>query len=181
MSNHVLHKVRDEITHPVINSNRCTYMADSRFAPSQWEMALLCNDVSYWLDASLESALHLYTLLYIPLRLSKLAKPLGLDINTITSLWPRDTMWQPRSWPTVNSVNLFYIQNFHSSEWMSEWLINGLSWKANREVHVIHMSRVIVTHTFKKMYFQKMLSAKREPSCAGLNVKLFHTYILWFS
>ena len=29
----------------------------SRFAPSQWEMALLCNDVSHWLGASLESAL----------------------------------------------------------------------------------------------------------------------------
>ena len=30
---------------------------DSRFAPSQWDMALLCNDVSHWLGASLESAL----------------------------------------------------------------------------------------------------------------------------
>ena len=36
-----------------INSCR----ADSRFAPSQWETALLCNDVSHWLGASLESAL----------------------------------------------------------------------------------------------------------------------------
>ena len=33
------------------------YRADSRFAPSQWETALLCNDVSHWLGASLESAL----------------------------------------------------------------------------------------------------------------------------
>ena len=31
--------------------------ADTRFAPSQWETALLCNDVSHWLGASLESAL----------------------------------------------------------------------------------------------------------------------------
>ena len=31
--------------------------ADSRFVLSQWEMALLCNDVSHWLSASLESAL----------------------------------------------------------------------------------------------------------------------------
>ena len=31
--------------------------ANSRFAPSQWETALLCNDVSHWLDASLESAM----------------------------------------------------------------------------------------------------------------------------
>ena len=32
--------------------------AYSRFAPSQWETALLCNDVSHWLGANLESALH---------------------------------------------------------------------------------------------------------------------------
>ena len=31
---------------------------DSRFAPRQWETALLCNDVSHWRGANLESALH---------------------------------------------------------------------------------------------------------------------------
>ena len=31
--------------------------ADSRFALSQWETALLCNDVSHWLGASLDSTL----------------------------------------------------------------------------------------------------------------------------
>ena len=36
------------------------YRADSRFAPSQWETALLCNDVSHWLGTSLESALLIY-------------------------------------------------------------------------------------------------------------------------
>ena len=34
------------------------HRADSRFAPSQWETALLCNDVFHWLGASLESALY---------------------------------------------------------------------------------------------------------------------------
>ena len=34
------------------------YMADSRFVPSQWETPLLCNDVSHWLGANLESALN---------------------------------------------------------------------------------------------------------------------------
>ena len=41
--------------------------ADSRFAPSQWETALLCNDFSHWLGANLESALiplHRYTIQY---------------------------------------------------------------------------------------------------------------------
>ena len=32
-------------------------VTDFSFAPSQWEAALLCNDVSHWLGASLESAL----------------------------------------------------------------------------------------------------------------------------
>ena len=35
------------------------YKADSRFVPSQWVTALLCNAVSYWLGANLESALML--------------------------------------------------------------------------------------------------------------------------
>ena len=36
------------------------YIADSRFAHSQWETMLFYNDVSHWLGASLESAL-IYT------------------------------------------------------------------------------------------------------------------------
>ena len=34
-----------------------TNRAESRFAPSQWETVLLCNNVSHWVGASLESAL----------------------------------------------------------------------------------------------------------------------------
>ena len=36
--------------------------SDSRFVSSQWETALLCNDVSHWLGTSLESALITHTL-----------------------------------------------------------------------------------------------------------------------
>ena len=32
--------------------------ADSRFAPSQWEMPLQCNGISHWLGANLDSSLH---------------------------------------------------------------------------------------------------------------------------
>ena len=35
----------------------CLHRAASRLVPSQWETALLCNNVSHWLGASLESAL----------------------------------------------------------------------------------------------------------------------------
>ena len=34
--------------------------ADFRFVLDQWEMPLLCNDVSHWLGANLESALIKY-------------------------------------------------------------------------------------------------------------------------
>ena len=37
--------------------HRFLYRADSSFVPSQLEMVLLCNDISHWLGASLESAL----------------------------------------------------------------------------------------------------------------------------
>ena len=36
--------------------NAYVYSADSSFPPSQWEMALLCNDVPHWLGTSPESA-----------------------------------------------------------------------------------------------------------------------------
>ena len=36
------------------------HFADSSFAPSQWETALLCNDVSHWLSANLETTLYIY-------------------------------------------------------------------------------------------------------------------------
>ena len=41
------------------NKLPCSWIAtaDSRFAPSQWETALLCNDVSHGLGANLESTL----------------------------------------------------------------------------------------------------------------------------
>ena len=44
----------EKINLPVAK-NHCR--ADSRLVHSQWETALLCNDVSHWLGASLDSAL----------------------------------------------------------------------------------------------------------------------------
>ena len=43
----------------ICSSQRCL-RADSRLAPSQWEMALQSNAVFHWLGANLESALCLY-------------------------------------------------------------------------------------------------------------------------
>ena len=46
----------DKIGRSGKEDQRINDRADSRFAPSQWETALLCNNVSHWLGASLESA-----------------------------------------------------------------------------------------------------------------------------
>ena len=49
-----LHQI---ITKPISEPIMTKIRVDSRFALSQWEMALLCNDISHWLGESLESAL----------------------------------------------------------------------------------------------------------------------------
>ena len=49
--------ITDLLTQLLLISTDAKSRADSRFAPSQWETALLCNDVSHWLGTSLESPL----------------------------------------------------------------------------------------------------------------------------
>ena len=66
---------------------------DSRFAPSQWETALLYNDVSHWLGASLE----------LSLRISSLA-------TSTDNPWPDFIRMQLNTFTTtVNSDILFSI------------------------------------------------------------------------
>ena len=51
-------KIKDSTEKPCgYGHSLCINRADSRFAPSQWELVLLCNDVSHWLGANLVSAL----------------------------------------------------------------------------------------------------------------------------
>ena len=61
ISNHAIDQVISEYSGFSIRKDEMlgNYRPDSRFAPSQWETALLCNDVSHWLGASLERALEL--------------------------------------------------------------------------------------------------------------------------
>ena len=68
------------------------FRADFRFAPSQWETALLCNDVSYWLGASLDSALLL--LRKHQLRRNKLVDHSYNDIYQIF-IWSGNTRAKP--------------------------------------------------------------------------------------
>ena len=56
------------------------YKAGSRFAPSQRETASLCSDVSWWLGASLESALQYYAIEQIPVEVS-------IPLSLYSSVW----------------------------------------------------------------------------------------------
>ena len=50
---HATLRLKPALAHFTLEKNR-HYRADSRFAPSQWETALLCNDVSHWLGARID-------------------------------------------------------------------------------------------------------------------------------
>ena len=51
--------IKCDIIENIAIAECCHYTrADSKFAPSQWETVLLCNNVSHWLGANQESALH---------------------------------------------------------------------------------------------------------------------------
>ena len=51
--------------------------ADSRFAPSQWETVLLCNDVSRWLGVNLELTLSMITITRAHFKIKR-----GMKINS---------------------------------------------------------------------------------------------------
>ena len=70
------------------------HRADSRFSPNQWEEALLCNNISHWLGASLESALDQHKQLRLQsrwrcclIRVGRLLKWVWSHISNIKSCW----------------------------------------------------------------------------------------------
>ena len=77
----------DNKTLPEINIR-----VDSSFALSQWETALLCNDVSHWLGASLESALNIDL---ITCELKRWSHWFG------KMAWPVETY----KWDTINHIS----------------------------------------------------------------------------
>ena len=111
--------------------------ADSRIAPSQWETALLCNSVSHWLGASLESALSKLILQSLPYFIQVwkhwgLMTPCG-DINLVQNVFtkwlttPRhytsqcwftinDTLWHSPVWHFTGytpNISKIYFETTH--------------------------------------------------------------------
>ena len=83
-------KVFIGIQHIRATTTKDIHKADSRFAPSQWEMALLCNDVSYWLGTSLESVLNTLKIPLLLIRVHFTAFPVLIH-NTIILMWSCQT------------------------------------------------------------------------------------------
>ena len=70
-------------------------MADLRFASSQWEMALHCNDISHWLGTNLESVLSIlgwYLLCFVWVY-SNICILILLDYVVITLNWSKISKW----------------------------------------------------------------------------------------
>ena len=81
----------------------------SRFAPSEWETVLLCNDVSHWLGASLESALHKssqhkHNISYIP------AIHISLKIQSNPFVTFRSITWLHIKCEAENTGNLPFFE-----------------------------------------------------------------------
>ena len=75
-----------------VTAGHTGYRADSRLAPSQWETALLCNNISHWLGTNLESALGYAVDLH---QHSHMGYCLHLHCQgSVNSLWPSVIIWQ---------------------------------------------------------------------------------------
>ena len=105
------------------------YRADSRFASNQWETALLCNDVSLWLDTNLESALlihsgspYWYSGNHSMICIAKLPRNTGLDTNGC---------------PLGNSKFILLSDNLNICLWLSACQVEEmieLAWSASHNV-----------------------------------------------
>ena len=81
--------------------------ADSRFAPIQWEAVILCNDVSHWLGASLESAL-IYALVHRVIIGSRGNMPLPVWTSDAS-----DDLLYNKTWVKLQSGLLLWLWRSH--------------------------------------------------------------------
>ena len=129
--------------------------ADSRFVPCQWETALLCNDVSHWLGASLESTLRHSGICGWSWNLPKQdimewcqmnvmgSQPTQqqqlIVLSTAGSSHDDVIKWKhfPRYWPFVRGIHWSAVNSLHKGQWtralmfslicawINSWVNNG--------------------------------------------------------
>ena len=86
------------------------HRADFRFAPSQWEAVLLCNDVSRWLGASLESTLSTYSVLCYGDHLARDSLYFAASKRSVLQIW--------RYWKNEHHQKVSFITLVSSSQTM---------------------------------------------------------------
>ena len=96
------HSVRNIMCSPWISDRYIR--TDSRFAPSQWGTALLCNDASHWLGASLELVLYIFMHLYC----------ICININRCM------VRWVVNLFTAVCCLLLASLKSHHSTPWRQE-------------------------------------------------------------
>ena len=109
--------------------------ADFRFAPSQWETTLLCNDVSHWLGTNLESALSMFGKSSRYLKAYEVSLSVPCLLMTLFFTWSRQQ--QSRHWLCKISTFLYskgddfnYLCNPRLKIWYSgdsKWMWVGIN------------------------------------------------------
>ena len=130
------------------------YRADSRFTPSQWEMALLCNNVSHWLGTNLESVLCLRSRCRdrdYQTTLTHCGRVTHICVGDLTTIIGSDNGLSPGRRQAIIWTNAGIL------------LIGPL--RTNFNEIIFEIRKV----SFEKMHM-KMSSATRQPFCLGLNV-----------
>ena len=106
--------------HPMLHSILWTIRADFKFAPSQWEMVLLCNDTSHWLDPSLESALS-YDVPNVNIQEKSSHDTLWIYYTNIVLI---DQFFKPKLWPhhaVLQSNTLWWTSTTLIHSWYEYW------------------------------------------------------------
>ena len=96
--------------------------ADSRFAPSHWETALLCNTASHWLGANLESAQSMEKYgVFWGVFMSSLTREMYMSFILLHKLFaqssttdpPTHPPFHPHTHPTTTPANQFDLFSRH--------------------------------------------------------------------
>ena len=127
------------------------YRADSRFAPSQWETALLCNAICHWLGAHLESTLQY--ILWQLMSAGHLTSPATLLI-TFNSLTPGRFEWNFMQ-VIFKLISMIYGWGI-SCETAVRWMSLDLSDDKSALVQVMAWCRQATSHYLNQCWPRSM-------------------------
>ena len=103
-----------------ISANQLHYnMAHSRFAPSQWETALLCKDVSHWLGANLESVLLQWC--HMSIKVSQITDNLTVSSNACWVDKSKESIIVLHYWTFVRGIHQWSVVPLSNGQWCGKY------------------------------------------------------------